>query len=163
MQVQVHGAQESNVYKTFRANHPRKTRNEEEKSKELEMTVPSPRVSRKHLVKENERISLENEELRRKLSAADEYLDEKKTKFKEKLSAVKNLNENIVSENSMLRSQYREVVEQFTACQKALETCPKCAELREYNSQVQNECVALKKSNCELSEDVGMLKTVVYR
>lgn len=127
------------------------------------MTGSSPRISRKHLVKENERISLENEELRRKLSGVEEYLNQKKTKFKEKLCAIKSLNENIASENSILRSQYQEVVEQFTACQKALETCSKCAELREHNSQIQSECITLKKCNCELSEDVTMLKTVVYR
>lgn len=186
LDVQVHRAdqrsdRDDSTRKIFAANHPKKSKHR--RSLELDNEdlrqdennddsyaagddKTSGKISRKYLLRENEKLSRENNELQEKLLSMDVYMSKKNNKFKEKLNSVQTLNEEIAEENATFKNQYQELMAQFRACQNELEVCrncQKCAELNDIVGRQKNEIVSLSKSNRELNEDLNMMKNVVYR
>ncbi|XP_022902341.2 protein Cep89 homolog [Onthophagus taurus] len=168
--VEVHKAETPSI-KTFGGNYPavysnRKSKhriksedlNEEEKLNE--------RISKRHLVKENEKLNKEIESLQEKLTSMELYVERKNNKFKEKLNNLQSLNEDLNNENVSLRNLNEEILAQFRACQNELEVARNCQKCEEFNVLVERQkedITHLKKSNFELIEDVDMLKNVVFR
>lgn len=188
LDVQVHQADKSisdkdeSARKSFSANHPK--RNKQRKSIELDNEIVkhdenydenpvsavddkiSGKSSKKHLIRENEKLLRENSELQEKLMSMDVYINKKNNKFKEKLNALQTLNHEIGEENALLKNQYQELIAQVRAVQNELEVrrnCQKCEELNEIMGKQKNELILLTKSNKESNEDLNMLKNVVYR
>lgn len=124
------------------------------------------RLSRKHLMKENERLAAENQDLIEKLHTVEDFLTKKNSKLKEKIQSYQTVNDQIVSENDALRNKCNELESQFNSINIEIEKlrhCKSCEELGKSLDYGKMELSAVKKNNHDLIEDINMLKNVVYR
>lgn len=117
------------------------------------------KISKKHLLRENERLTLQNNEFATKITLIEDHLNRKNCKLKEKNIALQDLNEAIIKENEELKTQmhvYENELETYKHCRK-------CDEYGKLLQKTRNEFDALNKSNNENKEDLNMLKNVIYR
>lgn len=124
------------------------------------------KLSRKLLSKENEKLAVENAELNEKLNVIQEHLLRKNTKLKEKITILRTAHETVLNENNILKNQISELAGKFNDTQIELESlrhCRKCDDLSAMLEKYKNDLNSTKKNNNELTEDVNMLKNVVYR
>lgn len=124
------------------------------------------KLSRKILVKENEKLKIENKELIEKLSLLEEHLIKKNSKLREKNSALHTFNETVTNENNALRNQNEELITKLKNCQEEVNTlknCMKCEDLTATLEKYKVDLASSKKLNSEMSEDLNMLKNVVFR
>lgn len=123
-----------------------------------------PKVKRKYLMKENNRLSLEIIKLTEQLSAMKELSDKKDNRIgalKEKLNAAQTVNDRILEENNRTKTQFADLLTDLEK-QKTI-TCLQCEELKEIIRATSEKFDESQKRNKEQLEDVNMLKNVVYR
>lgn len=121
---------------------------------------------KKYLRAENERFKRDNKILSEKIEEIEEYYNKKLGKFKEKFESVQSYNEEISNQYNILKGHYEELSSNYQSVVDELETCRNCKTCEELkkvvhrNNEDYNRVKALNKG---LTEDVTMLKTVVYR
>lgn len=126
----------------------------------------SGKISKKHLVKENVKLTNENRELIVKFNELEELSVKKITKLREKIGSLQLINAEVEKENRNVKEQYHNLIYNYENVQKQLESsriCKNCEELSAVIDKYSDENTLLKNSNKELTEDLDMLKTVVYR
>ncbi|CAG9765916.1 unnamed protein product [Ceutorhynchus assimilis] len=126
----------------------------------------STKISKKHLTKEIERLTQNNEDITAKFNELEDLSVKKILKLKEKINNLQNAYEDVINQNEIIKSQYSELHESYGEIYKQLElskVCNQCDELREQIEKVDKETKQLRKVNNEVTEDLGMLKTVVFR
>ncbi|GLV36462.1 Centrosomal protein 89kDa [Carabus blaptoides fortunei] len=127
------------------------------------------KLGRKHLMKQNEKISAENQNLVEHLSSVQHMLDKKETqlsKLKEKMTAVQNFNKELLNENNIIKTQYQDMLvslEEFKTQLRTKTKCTSCEELKLVMRKQNSDIVISKTANKELNEDLNMLKNVIYR
>lgn len=158
------------VYKTYSANFNSKKHKQLDLSddmKYLDVTDDNrqieenlkPKISKKMLIKENEKLTLENNELKSKIILIEDHLNKKNCKLKEKCNEIQSFNEVIVKENEDLKNQlqmYQSEIETYRNCQK-------CEEFTRIVEKNKKELDSVKSVNKEQEEDLSMLKNVIYR
>lgn len=123
-------------------------------------------ISRKYLCKENVRLAKENDEITMKFTELEELSVRKITKLREKIAAVENKNQAILSENDYIKQQYEELSGGYNRLKGELELskhCRNCDVLSATLERLGSEMDLVKQQNKELEEDLNMLKTVVFR
>ncbi|KAK4884986.1 hypothetical protein RN001_001257 [Aquatica leii] len=95
-----------------------------------------------------------------------EHLKRKILHLKEKLSNLKAFNEEILEENTLIKSQYKDLLKLYEYCQEELNQtrdCGNCEILKCSLEKSIDDYHTLKASNQQLIQDINMLKNVVYR
>lgn len=132
----------------------------------LETDRSSQRISRRYLKLENDKYKEENRCLSEKLTQLEEYFNKKSVRFREKFDSIQKYNEEVINENNVIKAQYQELLENFQECAAQLDKCRICNTCEELKGVIQRnneDFNVVKTENKELTEDVNMLKTVVYR
>ncbi|XP_072387041.1 uncharacterized protein [Diabrotica undecimpunctata] len=141
----------------------------------LETVEPNTgsKLSRRHLVKENYRLLEENRELNSRFNELEGLSVNKITKLREKVNLLQLANSHFKKDIEELEENYEQVLYENNALKIELEKlkiCKKCEEYRNEiakcnsdNEKVLNENEILKAKRKEFTEDLAMLKTVVYR
>lgn len=166
--VPVHG----DVKKTFSANfNPRKNLIAQETKRRPQPTIEEaneeedeskPKVSKRTLRKEVERLSKENGILSEKFGR----MEKRSLKMREKIQALHDYNDQVVNDYEKIRVQYQELyltAQELQAKVDESKNCMNCEKLKSDLEKVDGEYVELRKTNKELLEDIDMLKNVVYR
>lgn len=126
----------------------------------------SGKVKKKHLIKENQRLIDENNEIISKFHELEELSVKRITRLKDKIASLEKLNEEISRNNDELREQYKELVKSHEIIEgqlEALRICDNCEKLKAILEKYSQENEVLKNNNKELNSDLDMLKTVIYR
>ncbi|KAL3287983.1 hypothetical protein HHI36_002437 [Cryptolaemus montrouzieri] len=124
------------------------------------------KISSKQLWKENLQLAKEKEEVIAKFNELEELSVKKITKLREKVSVLQNEKLEIEAENSNLKLRLNEVLSEYEEVRNQLEfskICHGCEEFKAALEKFSSENSYLKKMKQELTEDLGMLKTVVFR
>lgn len=131
-----------------------------------ERDVSSSKISKKSLTKEIDRLTKDNEEITDKFNELEELSVKKILKLKEKINSLQNINGDIINEKESITQHYRDLQKAYDNVYNQLElskVCKRCEELREQLDKVTEENDVLRKRNNDVNEDLGMLKTVVFR
>ncbi|XP_066262539.1 protein Cep89 homolog isoform X1 [Euwallacea similis] len=178
LEVPVHRSERDKpvaVKKTYSTNfnarkYRGKTDNPGAKISEVIIEIPeknSPgRISKRALNEEIERLVKDNEEIASKFNELENLSVKKILRLKEKVGNLQELNAEVTKENEAIKYRYCELQKSYEDLYNELEiskVCKRCEELREQADRVNEENRLLKKRNGEICEDLGMLKTVVYR
>ncbi|CAH1162877.1 unnamed protein product [Phaedon cochleariae] len=164
-----------------------------EKSAHTEIIVEIPdadrgsRTGKRQLRKENLRLSLENQEVLARFHELEELSVKKIVKLRDKVTALQAINASLEKENCEVRRHLDELLEQHEEANRLLgqqkevnrqllgqyeeanrllelsKCCKGCESLKEEVEMRSKENGLLKEKDVELSEDLKMLKTVVYR
>lgn len=121
---------------------------------------------KKYLRAENERFKTDNKILNEKIEKIEEYYNKKLGKVTEKLESVHSYNEEISNQYNILKGHYEELSSNYQSVVDELEICRNCKTCEELKKVVQRnneDYNRVKAVNKGLTEDVTMLKTVVYR
>lgn len=121
---------------------------------------------KKYLRSENERLKKDNKIINEKIEKTEEYYNKKLGKFKEKIESVHSYNEEISNQYNILKGHYEELSSNYQSVVDELETCRNCKtceELKKVVHRNNEDYNRVKDVNKGLTEDVTMLKTVVYR
>lgn len=153
-------------YKTYSANfNPKKLKQkrldqfDQDESQNVEENLYKVKTSKKVLLKENEKLFAENNDLKLKISLTEDYLNKKNCKLKEKFNETLIINQELVNENYELKKQMQ-------IYQSDIETCRNCKKCEEFNrilEQRNKDFESVQKVNKEHEEDISMLKNVIYR
>ncbi|KAF5301197.1 hypothetical protein FQA39_LY19103 [Lamprigera yunnana] len=95
-----------------------------------------------------------------------EYFKRKALHLKEKLSKLKIFNGEILQENTIIKDQYEDLLMHLKTLKEELtksKNCKNCESLKTSLGKVSSDNDALKLLNQQLTQDVNMLKNVVYR
>lgn len=112
---------------------------------------------KKMLRKENARLNKENKELFIKFNELEELSVKRITKLKEKIQTLQDYNSELVKENASVRDAlHKETREE-------LKHCTTCNDFQLKLERCMSDNNDLRMSNNELTEDVNMLKTVIFR
>ncbi|XP_044744418.1 protein Cep89 homolog [Coccinella septempunctata] len=125
-----------------------------------------PKISKKQLWKDNLQLTREKEEVIAKFNELEDLSVKKITKLREKVSGLQNEKFEIDQENQILKSRLEGLSREYEEVRDLLEqykVCQNCEEFKIALEQFSSENSSLKKSKVELSEDLDMLKTVVFR
>nr|CAI5866307.1 unnamed protein product [Callosobruchus analis] len=158
--------------KSFSANfhsknyHGPHDRDEEIVAERRDSDARSERISKKHLKRENLRLTTENQQLLSKLRELEELSVNKILRMKEKIGNIQVSNAEINKQNSELRLQYESLVMVNDDLRHQLELskiCKNCGELQTVLNTYKADNNLLRKVNKEVNEDLEMTKTVIYR
>ncbi|KAJ8979230.1 hypothetical protein NQ317_019082 [Molorchus minor] len=176
-----HGISHESRKKTFSANfNSRKCKNKDIARDDPNFNAPvhaevvveipesdwSIKNSKKLLAKEIIRLGDENKELYSKFNELEELSVKKITKLRDKIHVLQNTNSEIDKENAYLKEQYQGLLGHYEEVRKELEgsrVCKTCQEFKVSLEKYSADNNLLRISNKELSQDLEMLKTVVYR
>lgn len=137
--------------KRYRQKHEEKSPKNKQKETADSETIQQ-KVSRRHLSRENSRLTKENEEIVAKFNELEELSLKKILKLKEKISFLQTSNEKFTEENFILKEKLRN-----------LEHCNSCDLLKSSLKKIQEENTLLRNENHSMNQDLEMMKTVVYR
>lgn len=143
-------------------------KHDREEKTEGATVAEKPKIKRKHLMKENYKIAIENRNLSEDLTNTQHALIKKETqigKLKEKISSTQNLNKELIEENSIIKTQYQEMLlnlEEFKEQVNKM-SCSNCNELQNHLKTNIKNLEITKNTNKDLYEDIEMLKNVIYR
>ncbi|XP_056648752.1 protein Cep89 homolog [Diorhabda sublineata] len=172
--VPVHRAQEhgNNRLRTFSGNFNSAKYCKEEKPPKVNPGINS-KISKRHLAKDNQRLTEENSELIQRFNELEELSVRKITKLREKVNILQLANAHFKKDLQEIEDSYNQVVSQNEMLKNEIEklkTCEKCEEYRNEiikcnreNEESQYDKEILENKKKELCEDVNMLKIVVYR
>lgn len=124
------------------------------------------KISRKQLWKDNLQLTKEKEDIISKFNELEDLSVKKISKLREKVSGLQNNKFEVEEENRILRSSLEGLGREYEEVRNQLElykVCQNCEEFKAALEQFSNENGALKNTKLELTEDLDMLKTVVYR
>lgn len=167
--------QRSKLKKTYSANFSSKTscntdHPSSKKISEVIIEIPekdtSTRPSKRNLSKEIEKLTRDNEEIAGKFAELEDLSVKKILKLKEKVSNFQNINSDLLKENESLKHHYRELQKAYEEAYNQLElskVCKRCQQLEAQLEVAIRENQALSKRASDVTEDLGMLKTVVFR
>lgn len=172
--VPVHKTSNEKEYKIFSGNVTKPNRskhdlmNSEDRLHSLsdEESKLNLKLKRRYILKENEKLCLENQQLNAKIKQIEEYFKNDHNKLKEALENFKILNTELVTQNTCLKSQCEDLRNELEATNLELEKCRNCENCRELTKTldaVSLDLKLLRSNNLELVEDTNMLKNVVYR
>lgn len=150
----------------LQAHNSRKISQEVINSDRQEQDSVQQKLNRKQLNKEIDRLRSENLQLIEQLNSSESISLKKVTKLREKLTAVNNINNQVVNENQLLRNQYEQLVKAYEDLRTQLEEARQCKTCEDLKSALENSTKdygLLRATNKELLEDIDMLKNVVYR
>lgn len=127
-----------------------------------------PKIKRKHLIKENYRIAIENRNLTEDLTNTQHSLVKKETqivKLKDKISSAQNVNKELIEENCIIKTQYQDMLLNLEEFKKQVNkmSCSNCNELQKHLKTNVKHLEIAKGTNKDLNEDIEMLKNVIYR
>lgn len=184
LEVQIPQSLEDSKYnegqrKTFNANFNSKRylnrgRNEDRSSKIKQYEIRTiatddpvkQKINRNYIKQENDKLIKANAEIIYKFNELEELSVKKITKLREKVSNLRKCNEEINTENIFLRDQSQGLFSAIEDLKLQLELSKRCQSCQEYQLSVENllsQQNKLKNENKELTEDLNVLKTVVYR
>lgn len=172
VEVPIHKKQEESIKRTYSANFTsRRCRQKpnDDRFAEIILEIPdseNTKANKKHLHKEIQRLSKENEDIVAKFNELEGLSVKKITKLKEKIGSLQGLNHNLVKENEIIKIQYGELLKNFEDAKEQLgapKHCDDCDELKQSVEKLNQENGLLTNDKKELSEDLNMLKNVVYR
>ncbi|KAL1512635.1 hypothetical protein ABEB36_002197 [Hypothenemus hampei] len=139
----------------------------QQKVSEVVIEIPDKGSAKKrNLQKEIERLCKDNEEIAAKFHELEDLSVKKILKLKEKIGNLQNVNANVMKENETIKFQYNELKKCYEELFKEYEECKVCLRCEEFAGRldtVLKENEELRKKNREVHEDLGMLKTVVFR
>ncbi|XP_048523587.1 protein Cep89 homolog isoform X1 [Dendroctonus ponderosae] len=127
---------------------------------------PSSRPSKRNLSREIERLTQDNEQIAGKFAELEDLSVKKILKLKEKVGNLQNINSDLLKENESLRHHYQELQKAYEEAYNQLElskVCKRCQQLEAQLEAAIQENQALSKRNVDVSQDLEMLKTVVFR
>lgn len=127
---------------------------------------PRSTSRKKYLKAEIERLKRDNKVLSEKVENIEEHYNKKLGKCKEKVDTVQSYNEEIINQYNILKEHYEELLSNYQGVVDELETCKNCKtceELKKVVHRNNEDYNRVKAVNKGLTEDVTMLKTVVYR
>ncbi|KAJ8963433.1 hypothetical protein NQ318_018913 [Aromia moschata] len=133
---------------------------------EIPETDRTARGSKKQLARENDRLSNENAELVSKFNELEELSVKKITKLRERIQTLQTSNGELEKESKYVKEQYQSLLLHYDNARKELEesrVCGSCEELKMHLEKWKADNGVLRVKNKELTEDLEMLKTVVYR
>lgn len=166
--IQKGGSKEDiKIRKTFSANFDGKVKHKNNEDSENEdKTEHKTRIKKKYLIKENDRLTINNIELTDQLVTVQNTIQKREStilKLKEKLVSVQNFNKDILNENNIIKMQYEDILVEVEKFKTEKSKCINCDELKILIHKNSNEYELLQKQNKDLNEDINMLKNVVYR
>lgn len=162
----------NNHKKTFSANFnaTKKTSEGQNLQANIILEIPesdrSGKVRKRHLIKENQRLTDENKEIISKFHELEDLSVKKIIRLKDKIASLEKLNEEIGRGNDELTGQYKELLESHRVLEDRIESlkiCENCEKLKEIFEKCSQDNEILKNNNRELNSDLDMLKTVIYR
>ncbi|KAK9892316.1 hypothetical protein WA026_019120 [Henosepilachna vigintioctopunctata] len=126
----------------------------------------STKMSKKQLWKENLQLAKQKEEIIAKFNELENLSVKKIKQLREKVSVLQNEKIEMETENSDLNARVQQLLVEYGDMRKQLEIqkiCHGCEEYKAALEKFSTENNNLKLSKQELTEDIGMLKTVVFR
>ncbi|KAB0804192.1 hypothetical protein PPYR_01162 [Photinus pyralis] len=150
---------------------PRGKHKTDDGNKEAEHKVYSAQFNGKRRWKQKgeyvaDDVNLEIGTIEKRSPRNEEYYKRKVLHLKEKLTNLKHFNDEVIKENSQIKNEYQELLVHFEDIRDELESskhCQNCYDLKLAIEKNTDECNNLKTLNTQLTQDVNMLKNVVYR
>ncbi|XP_045472065.1 protein Cep89 homolog [Harmonia axyridis] len=171
-EVPIHRNQQENELQVARKTarkHKHRSRERNERSPQQssqEEAESYQKISKKQLWKDNLQLSKEKEEIIAKFNELEDLSVKKITKLRERVSGLQDDKLAVTEENDLLKSRLEGLTAEYEVTRELLEqykVCQNCEEFKVVLDQFSSENGSLKKAKLELSEDLNMLKTVVYR
>lgn len=127
--------------------------------KDVEEVTNKIRLSKKFLLKENEKLLTENNDLKLKITLTEDYLNKKNCKLKEKCTEIVIANDEFAKENDELKRQ----IQIYQSDIETYRNCKQCVEFTKTLDDYKKELNVTQNINKEYELDIDMLKNVIYR